>query len=191
MRLPLQVSEAHCECGLPLDVQGRYRAACPRSGRLKSRAQAPERTLARVCREAGATVLRDMNIAVAATDHRAVEVLASGLIRCAHTAESRACPNAGTSNGAILQAARAQKATKYAELLHGSRCRLVVVGVETGGRWSDEAMQFIAELAACKASEAPPVMRFMATALDEDDRHLLRTGGRSFTCLVEGEHSSV
>ena len=132
MRLPLQVSEAHCECGLPLDVQGRYRAACPRSGRLKSRAQAPEQTLARVCREAGATVrfnamLRDMNIAVAATDHRAIEVLASGLplhhgvqlavditIRCAHTAESRA-----TTNGAVLQAARAEKATKYAELLHG------------------------------------------------------------------------
>ena len=40
---------------------------------------------------------------------------------------------------------------------HGDR--LVVVGVEMGGR-SDEAMQFIAELAACKAREAPPVMRF-------------------------------
>ena len=60
------------------------RAACPRSGRLKSRAQAPERTLARVCREAGATVrfngmLRDMNVTVAATDHRGIEVFASGL----------------------------------------------------------------------------------------------------------------
>ena len=169
MRLPLQVSEAHCECGLRLDVQGWHRAACPRSGRVKSRAQALERTLARVCREAGATVrfnamLRDMNN---------IEVLASGLplhhgvhlavditIRCVDTAESRACPNAATTNGAVLQAARAQKATKYAELLHGDRCRLVVVGVETGGRWSDEAMQFIAELAACKARETPPVMRF-------------------------------
>ena len=57
-------------------------------------------------------------------------------------------------------------------------------------------MQFIAELAACKAREAPPMMRFqhvlgLATALDKDDRHLLRTGGRSFTGLVEGEHSRV
>ena len=113
MRLPLQVSEAHCECGLPLGVQGRHRAACPRSGRLKSRAQARERTLARVCREAGATVrfyvmLRDMNIAVAATDHRAIEVLASGLplhhgvqlavditIRCAHTAGDVQPPRTG------------------------------------------------------------------------------------------------
>ena len=33
-----------------------HRAACPCSGRLRSRALAPERTIARVCREAGATV---------------------------------------------------------------------------------------------------------------------------------------
>ena len=74
LRLPLQVSEARCECGAILDR---------RSGRLKTGALAPERTLARVCREAGATVrynarLRDMNVAVTAQDDRAVEVLASG-----------------------------------------------------------------------------------------------------------------
>ena len=62
----------------------RHRAACPRSGRLRARAVGPERSLARVCREAGATVrchakLRDMNVAVSAQDERAVEVLASGL----------------------------------------------------------------------------------------------------------------
>ena len=43
-----------------------------------------ERTLARICREAGASVrcnakLVDMNVAVHANDERAVEVLASGL----------------------------------------------------------------------------------------------------------------
>ena len=53
-RLP--VTEAFCECGSPLDVWGRHRAACPRSGRLRARAVGPERSLARVCREAGATV---------------------------------------------------------------------------------------------------------------------------------------
>ena len=42
-----------------------------------------ERTLAKVCREAGAAVrinvkLRDMNIPVSATDERAIEVLAMG-----------------------------------------------------------------------------------------------------------------
>ena len=71
-RLPLAVADVVCECGAPLDSRGRHRAACPQSGRLRTRAVAPERTLARVCREAGATVrqnvkLRDMNVAVRAT----------------------------------------------------------------------------------------------------------------------------
>ena len=52
---------------------------------MKTKALAPERTLARVCREAGATVrfnakLRDMNLlSVDADDERAIEVPASGL----------------------------------------------------------------------------------------------------------------
>ena len=54
----------------------------PTQARLRTRASAPERTLARVCREAGASVrsnakLVDMNIAVPADDAREVEVLAS------------------------------------------------------------------------------------------------------------------
>ena len=48
---------------------GRHRAACPRSGRLRRRAVDPEKTLARVCRKAGATVrcnakLREMKVVV-------------------------------------------------------------------------------------------------------------------------------
>ena len=51
--LSLHISEETCVCGAAL---GRHRAACPRSGLLKIRAKGPERTLARVCREAGASV---------------------------------------------------------------------------------------------------------------------------------------
>ena len=51
---------------------------------MKSRALSTERTLARVCRESGATVranvkVRDMNISVSAMNNRAIEVLAMGL----------------------------------------------------------------------------------------------------------------
>ena len=56
LRLPLHITEARCECGARLDRAGRHRAACARSGRLKRRAMPTERTLARVCREAGAVV---------------------------------------------------------------------------------------------------------------------------------------
>ena len=153
LRLPLQIAEAQCECGALLDVQGRHRAACPRSRRLRSRAVGPERTLARVCREAGATVrcnvrLRDMNVAVSVTYMRSIEVLATGLplhhgaqlvvditLRSALTSASHACTSAATIDGAVLVKARADKERKHAELVNGDRCRLVVVGVETGSRW--------------------------------------------------------
>ena len=52
LRVPLLVTEARCECGAALDFKGRHRAACPHSGRLRTRALSPERTFARVCREA-------------------------------------------------------------------------------------------------------------------------------------------
>ena len=158
LRLPLQVAEAVCECGADLAREGRHRAACTRSGKLKTRALAPERTLARVCREAGATVrfnakLRDMNLlSVAADDERAIEVLASGLpfffgaqlavdvtLRCALTADGRPQPGAAAVDGAECSRAREDKERKYPELLRDDRCRLVVLALETGGRWSEEA----------------------------------------------------
>ena len=138
-------------------------AACPRSGRLKSRATAPERTLARVCREAGAmrthVKLRDLNTIVPVLDDRSIEVLASGLpmhhgaqlavditLRSAVTSFGAACPSASRVNGVTLDRARLDKERKYHELLDGGRCHLVVVGLETGGRWSDEALHFIETL---------------------------------------------
>ena len=99
--------------------------------------------------------LRDMNVAVRADDMRSIEVLASGLplyrgaqlavditLRCALTAASQACANAATVNGAVCTRARADKEAKYTELVDGDRCRLVVVALETGGRWSEEAVTF-------------------------------------------------
>ena len=160
LRLPIHVTEARCSCGAPLDLLGRHRGACPRSGRLKSRAVPTEHTLARVCREAGAVVrsnvkLRDMNVTVPVEDERAIEVVASGLpmlhgaqlavditLRSATSSDGWPQPNAAHTNGAALIRARRDKETKYAELVAGNRCRLVVVALETGGRWSDEAFEF-------------------------------------------------
>ena len=56
LRLPL-IKEARCKCGGSLDCRGRHiKGACPRSGRLRSRAVSTEKSQASVCREAGATV---------------------------------------------------------------------------------------------------------------------------------------
>ena len=180
LRLQLMITKTRCECGGSLDCRGRHREACPRSGSLRSKAVLTDKSLARVCREARATVrcnakLRDMNIDILATDERAIEVLVSGLhmnhgaqfavyitLRIAVTVCGRPCPNAASEDGAVLARAQVDKERKYAELLVDDRCQLVVVGVETGGRWSREAANFIEQLASSRACEAPPALRFSA-----------------------------
>ena len=59
MRLHLQVSEAHCECGLFLTSKDGT-AACPRFGRLTSRGQAPERTLACAAKRVASALQRNV-----------------------------------------------------------------------------------------------------------------------------------
>ena len=48
-----------------------------------------------------------------------------------------------TLAGAALQDARRTKERTYPELIRNRRCRLVVWGIEVGGRWSNEASSFI------------------------------------------------
>ena len=183
LQLPLPIDEAVCSgCREPLDTLGRHRAACPRTGRLRKRATPIERMLARVCREAGARVrfnafLRDMNVNVAATDERRIEVLAQDLpcfggaqlavdvtLRCVLSSTGEPHPNTADVDGAALAAARADKERTYPELTTSGRCRLVVVAIETGGRWSSEAVEFVRQLAFARAREVPSFMQF-ATAL--------------------------
>ena len=153
LRLPLLLTEARCEGGGQNDIFGRHRAACPHSGLSKRRAGPTDRTLARVCREAGATVtrnvkLRDMNVQVSATDEREIEVVAAGLpihhgaqlvvditLHSAVTSVGAPRATVATVNGAALSQARRDKEAKYAELVTSERCRLVVVAlkVEHGG----------------------------------------------------------
>ena len=104
-----------------------------------------EITLAWVCGEAGATVRRnvklpDMNVHVPATHEREVEVLAAGLpIHHGSTSCGAPRPNAAAVNGAVLTHVRRDKEGRYSELLAAERCCLVLIALETGGRWSAEA----------------------------------------------------
>ena len=54
--------------------------------------------------------------------------------------------------------ARRDKERKYGELLEGNRCQ-VVVGVETGGRWSQETYDFVNSMVVARARDAPPILR--------------------------------
>ena len=126
-----------------------------------------------MCREAGASVrvnakLRDMNVQIRADDERAIEVLASHhgaqlavdiTLRSPLTSGGLPRSEAAHVDGAVLHRARGDKEAKYRELLQGNRCHLVVVGVETGGRWSSEAATFVDHLAAGRVREVPSVLR--------------------------------
>ena len=54
--------------------------------------------------------------------------------------------------------ARCQKERTYPELLRSSRCRLVVLGVEVGGRWSSETADFLRQPARAKAKDTPATL---------------------------------
>ena len=62
--------------------------------------------------------------------------------------------------GTALADARKTKEDRYLELVQeGGRCKLVVAGMEVGGRWSEEAYDFLCQLASAKAREAPPLLQ--------------------------------
>ena len=62
--------------------------------------------------------------------------------------------------------ARVDKETQFPELVRSGRCRLVVLAIETGGRWS-EVVQVLWQFSQAKAKEVPPFMRFQVSLLWE------------------------
>ena len=95
--------------------------------------------------------------------------------------------------------ARRRKERTYPELMRSRRCRLIVLGIETGGRWSEEAARFVKLLAHAKARQAPRLLQnsvaaalinrwtaqlthaalqaFAASLLDQDRTHLTNVEG--------------
>ena len=145
LHLPLTLARRFCRCGRLLDSYGHHRASCARAGVLGRRGYALESAAARVCREAGARVttnvlVRDLDLrAPEATGARRLEVVADGLPLftqrwcqlCIATGVLAQVPHIGTA----LEVARRRKERTYPELVAPwSRCRLVVMANEVGGR---------------------------------------------------------
>ena len=181
LALALPAVALRCEgCGEQVDSEGLHYTCCTRTGRIRRRAMPIERSVARICREAGATVrtnvlLRDMNIGVAADDGRQLEVLAQGLpcfagaqlaidvtLRSSVTACGAPRARAAEENEATCIDARRDKEIKYNELVESNRCRLVVLALEVGGRCSTETVAFLEALAWARARSSPPLVRFAA-----------------------------
>ena len=68
-----------------------------------------------------------------------------------------------TTDGAALEQARRRKELRYPELTgEQGRARLVVLACETGGRWSEEAQDFLRQLARARARSEPREIRDVA-----------------------------
>ena len=63
-------------------------------------------------------------------------------------------------DGATIQKAISKKQRTYREVVRSRRTKLLVAAVEVGGRWNDEAHQFLVQLARAKARSAPRVLRY-------------------------------
>ena len=162
LRLSLCLGMRRCQgrhCQQRLDSKGDHLAACNRTGLLQRRAKPLERAWQQVFREAGARVvpqqlMRDMDLAVRADDGRQLDLVAYGLplfggvpvcgdATLVSPLDSRGQPKYGAehTDGASLAVARRRKERRYPELVAGDRGRLVVLGCEVGGRWSEEAWE--------------------------------------------------
>ena len=176
--LPLHLQDRWCRCGLPLDAWGHHRAACGTAGVLQTRAVPLERMWRRVCREAGGRLrpgaLKELNLGpVLPNDNRRLECVVDDLplprggqvaVDCtlvsALKRSGEARPRAHREEGAALADSRKRKKARYPELvLPGSRCKLVFAGMEVGGRWAQEAYDFVKLLASAKARDTPGVLQ--------------------------------
>ena len=90
----------------------------------------------------------------------------------------------------MLTARRARERT-YPELCRSNRCRLTVLALEIGRRWSAEAATFVRLLARCGARSAPPPSHAAAISAYTRGstlfRSLLAVFARTGTANVDGE----
>ncbi len=171
LQMPLPLTVRTCRCGRPLDAYGHHRAACARVGVLGRRGYAVENVAARICREAGGRVttnafLRDLDLDLPqGGGGRRLEVVVDGLplfggaqlavdttLVSALHGDGTARRRAADEDGVVLAVARRTKEARYPELVGPrARARLVVLGVEVGGRWSGETQRFVSLLVRAKA----------------------------------------
>ena len=114
-------------------------------------------------------MLRDMGLpGILATDRRQIEILATGLPLCAGIpvavdatlvsplhADGRPWAKADVEAGCSIARAEAKKGQTYSELVESPCVRLLTLACETGGRWSQQCADVLAQLAFTRARAAP------------------------------------
>ena len=62
-------------------------------------------------------------------------------------------------DGATVEEAMRAKRRRYPALADGAHCRLVVVGIETSGRFGNETVELLRQLAIARSQTAPKLLR--------------------------------
>ena len=90
---------------------------------------------------------------------RGVPLFGDVTVVSVHTREGAPRPSAATVDGGVLNQAVSTKRRTYGDV-HGSpQAVLLVLGCEVYGRWCSDAIAIVNELAALKATQAPPRLR--------------------------------
>ena len=177
LRQPLPLTQHSCLCGHPRPLWPQPRSLC--QGRSVGKAwlgpgkrgspDLPRSWWTRYHQ----CLLRDLDLAPNAVDGRRLEVVVGGLplfggaqlaidttMVCSLHSNGQPRRRAGVENGVVLAVARQRKERTYAELVGpNARARLVVLGVEVGGRWSEETRCFLSLLARAKSRGETWLMR--------------------------------
>ena len=90
---------------------------------------------------------------------RGVPLFADVTVDSVHTMRGDARPSASTTDGGVLGNAVTTKRRRYHDVHNSTQACLLVLGCETYGRWCDDAIHIVRELAQLKAQQAPPKLR--------------------------------
>ena len=191
LRLPLPLAPNRCGgagahgCGRRIDPFGDHALACPRTGLLARRAKIVERAWVRVAREAVGPegqvapqqlLARTTAPGVRTGDQRRLDLVVygatswGGALCCDATMvspltrEGEPHPRAAAYDGASLRHAERRKQAAYPELCGPGPQRLLVLGNEVGGRWNDQARDFLRTLTRLRGCRAPAAVRRSAVS---------------------------
>jgi hypothetical protein len=156
-----------------LDEFGDHLASCMRSGRVQRRANVLEKIWMQVFQEAGGTLvpnekLRNMRIGIDQEDKRRVEFAVYNLkfgppLLCDVTQVSPLDqngiphPKCAVEAGAAFVVAEKRKTNTYREAAQAEgKVTLETLACEIGGRWSENCIKWVAQLAKYKASSELP-----------------------------------
>ena len=179
--LGLDGGAVSCEgCGRELDLHGHHRVACTRTGRIHARHRTLVAAWQQVLQEAGGVIpdrnvermLRNTHIPVDATDSRRMDLVVPGLsvarglpLFCDVTCVSpigvsgHARPGCTMRNGNILLNAARNNSNDYPEVESSGLGRLLCLGVEPYGRWCEDVLSLVPDLARDKCRGLPASIR--------------------------------